>query len=89
MINVDFTRLSSKGQIVIPQDMRRDLRIGDRFIIIRRDNEFVLKPAVDLGENFLEDLDFAKNTLEALKKYDKGKFREKEAKDFLTELEKW
>ena len=89
MINVDFTKMSSKGQIVIPQEMRKDLSIGDRFIIIRKGNEIILKPARDLEENFLEDLDFAKKTLAALDKYAKGKFREMEGKDFLKELGKW
>ena len=89
MINVDFTKMSSKGQIVIPQEMRKDLSVGDRFIIIRRDNEIILKPANDLEKNFLEDLNFAKKTLAALDKYGKGKFKETEGKDFLKELEKW
>jgi len=81
--------MSSKGQIVIPQDMRKDLSVGDKFVIIRRDKEFVLKPAADLEENFLEDLDFAKRTLAALKRYGRGKFREMEDKEFLSEVEKW
>jgi AbrB family looped-hinge helix DNA binding protein len=89
MINVDFTRMSSKGQIVIPQEMRKDIAVGDRFIIIQRGNEIILKPADDLEENFLEDLDFAKKTLASLDKYGKGKFKETEGKDFLKELEKW
>jgi AbrB family looped-hinge helix DNA binding protein len=89
MINVDFTKMSSKGQIVIPQEMRKGLDVGDRFIIIRRDNEIILKPAEDLEENFLEDLNFAKKTLASLDKCGKGKFKEMEGKDFLKELEKW
>ncbi len=89
MIKVDFTKMSSKGQIVIPQEMRKDLAVGDRFIIIRRGNEIILKPAGDLEENFLEDLDFAKKTLASLDRYCKGKFKEVEGKDFLKELEKW
>ncbi len=89
MINVDFTKMSSKGQIVIPQEMRKDIAVGDRFIIIQRDNEIILKPADSLEGNFLEDLNFAKKTLASLDKYGKGKFKEIEGKDFLKELEKW
>lgn len=89
MINVDFTKISSKGQIVIPQEMRKDLNIGDRFIIIKKGKDFVLKPAEDLEENFLEDLSFAKKTLDALDRYEKGKFKERDDTEFLTELEKW
>ncbi|MBM3308993.1 MAG: AbrB/MazE/SpoVT family DNA-binding domain-containing protein [Candidatus Altiarchaeales archaeon] len=89
MINVDVTKLSSKGQIVIPQDMREEFSVGDKFVIIKDDHQLILKPLQDLGKNFMEDLKFAKRTVEALGKYEKGKFKEASSKDFLVELEKW
>lgn len=89
MVNVDVTKISSKGQIVIPQDMRKDLKIGEKLVIIKKDHEFILKPVKDVGKNFLEDLDFAKKTLEALSRYEKGEFNEVEGDEFLAELEKW
>jgi AbrB family looped-hinge helix DNA binding protein len=41
------TRLSSKGQIVIPQAIRErhQFRAGDELVIEERDNEIVLKKA--------------------------------------------
>ncbi|MCK4492373.1 MAG: AbrB/MazE/SpoVT family DNA-binding domain-containing protein [Candidatus Altiarchaeales archaeon] len=89
MVNVNVTKLSSKGQIVIPQDMRKDFSVGDKFVIIKKGHQFILKPVNEVGKNFLEDLDFAKKTLEALKRYEKGEFREMEGVEFLAELEKW
>lgn len=89
MINIDVTKISSKGQVVIPQDMRKEFSVGDKFVIIKSSRQFILKPVNDLEENFVEDLDFAKKTLDALERYEKGKFREMSDKAFLTELEKW
>ena len=89
MINVDVTRLSSKGQVVIPQDMRGEFKVGDKFVIIKEGQQFILKPLQDLGKNFMEDLKFAKRTLEALGRYEKGNFKEAGGNEFLVELEKW
>jgi len=89
MINVDVTKLSSKGQVVIPRDMREEFNIGDKFVIIKKDHQFILKPLQDLGINFMEDLKFAKRTIDALERYEKGNFKEASINDFLDELEKW
>ncbi len=36
-----------------------------------------------------EDLEFARRTEEALKRYDKGEFKSMSGEKFLKELEKW
>jgi AbrB family looped-hinge helix DNA binding protein len=45
MKNVDFTRLSSKGQIVVPRRIRERLRLadGEIFLIFGTDDTLVLK----------------------------------------------
>lgn len=42
---VEFTKLSSKGQIVIPQDIRisMNLRGGTPFAVMKHDNTILLK----------------------------------------------
>jgi len=72
MIDIAVTKLSSKGQVVIP--------LGDQLI---------LKKASDLGKNFEEDLTFAKRTEDALKRYEKGLYKEMNARDFAAEIEEW
>ena len=57
VVNVDVTKMSSKGQVVIPLDMRKDFSVGDKFLIIKRDHQLILKPVKEVGGNFLEDLD--------------------------------
>lgn len=43
MEDIKFTKLSSKGQIVIPQDMRKDFKVGTPFTIMRCNDTFLLR----------------------------------------------
>jgi len=40
-MDVAITKVSSKGQIVIPSNMRKDISIGDEFIIIKEENKLI------------------------------------------------
>ena len=81
--------MSSKGQIVIPQEMREDIAEGDKMVIIKNDGQLILKKMEDFDKNLKEDLEFAKRTEEAWKRYDKGEFKSMDSKEFLKELKKW
>jgi AbrB family looped-hinge helix DNA binding protein len=89
MFDIEVTKMSSKGQIVIPQEMRVGLSKGDKFVIIKSGKELIIKPVKHIKGDFLEDLEFAKRTLKAFDDYKKGKCRELSKEDFLKELEKW
>ena len=89
MIEIDTTKVSSKGQIVIPSNMRGDFKEGDTLLIIKDKNTLLLKKANDLDEQFKEDLEFAKRTEEAYKRHERGEFKILSAEKFLKELEKW
>lgn len=43
---IDTTKMSSRGQVVIPLDMREDIKEGDKLIVIRKDNEIILKKSI-------------------------------------------
>lgn len=88
---MDFaiTRISSKGQIVIPVEMRSDLKPGEKIMIIKNNDQFIMKKADALQGNFEEDLAFARRTEKAWEKYDKGEFKSMEYDDFLEEVQKW
>ena len=81
--------MSSKGQIVVPAEMRQDIHEGEKFIIIRNDRQIILEKVSEFDKKLEEDLIFAKKTEEALKKYEKGEFIKKDEKEFFEELEKW
>lgn len=89
MIDIDITKMSSKGQIVIPQNMRKGYKEGERFIIIKNKDQLILKKASDFNKNLKEDLEFAKRTEEAWKRYEKGEFIKMDFDDFMREAKKW
>jgi len=43
---IDTTKMSSRGQVVIPLDMREGIKEGDKLIVIRKDNEIILKKEI-------------------------------------------
>jgi AbrB family looped-hinge helix DNA binding protein len=45
-ISIDTTKMSSRGQVVIPLDMRKDIKEGDKLIVIRKENEIILKKSI-------------------------------------------
>jgi len=81
--------MSSKGQVVIPQELRKGIKEGEEFIIIRDGSRIILKSIKDFNENIKEDLEFAKRTEEAWKAYERGEFTSMDADDFLKEIKKW
>ena len=88
MADISITKMSSKGQIVIPQEMRKGIKEGEKLVVIRNNGQIILKKAVDFDKNLKEDLEFARRTEESWKRYDKGEFISMDAKDFLKELRK-
>lgn len=89
MVQIDTTKISSKGQIVIPSHMRDDFKEGDTLLIIKGENSFLLKKADSLDDNFKEDLEFAKRTEEAYKRHEKGEFIQMDFDEFIEEMKKW
>jgi len=89
MVDISITKMSSKGQIVIPNEMRRNLEEGDRLVIIKNDNQLILKKVEDFDKNLEEDLDFARKTEEAWKRRERGGFKSMDSRDFIRDLKKW
>jgi len=59
---IDTTKMSSRGQVVIPLEMRKDIKEGDKLIVIKKDNEIILKKSIP--ENALwSEKSLAKNWL--------------------------
>lgn len=89
MANINVTKMSSKGQIVIPSDMRTDLKEGDEILIIKDEDRIILKKADKLTEQMKEDLEFARRTEEAYQRHEKGEFTKMDFDDFIEEMKKW
>ena len=89
MVEISLTKISSKGQVVIPQEMRDKLKEGDKLVVIKNNGQIILKKMEDFNKNLQEDLEFAKRTEEAWKRYDRGEFISMDAENFLKEIKKW
>jgi len=86
---MELTKISSKGQLVIPRGIRKELNIkdGDIFATKREKDMIVLKKIKD---PILEkDLRILKKVEEAWKDMEKGRFRKMKKEEFLKELDRW
>ena len=88
-MEIEFTRISSKGQIVIPLDIRNKMKIsdGETFAVSAQDNLIVLKKVDNPMEE--EDLNTLREIEEAWKEIGEGKFKKMKSDDFLKEISKW
>ena len=89
MVEIETAIISSKGQIVIPINMRKDIKEGDKFLIIKDKSSFILKKADNLDEKFKEDLEFCRRTEEAYKKIESGKGIRMDFDEFIKDIKKW
>lgn len=88
-MNMAMTKMSSKGQIVIPVEMRKDMKEGEQLIILEQDDFLIIKPASKADKNFEGDIVFAKRTEAALKRLEKGEGIEMDFDEFLKEARTW
>jgi AbrB family looped-hinge helix DNA binding protein len=88
-MDVAITRMSSKGQVVIPASMRTDLPEGEKILIIREGERIILKPLTNIEPALREDILFAEKTEAAFVEYSRGTFTKKDAGDFIEEMDSW
>ncbi|MDD4353848.1 MAG: AbrB/MazE/SpoVT family DNA-binding domain-containing protein [Candidatus Nanoarchaeia archaeon] len=88
-MEIALTKMSSKGQIVIPLDLRKGIKDGEKLILIKNESQILIKKVSSLGENFKDNLEFAKLTEKAYEKYLKGEFKQLKSEKFLEELKEW
>ena len=88
-MDIALTKMSSKGQVVIPAEMRENITEGEKLLIIKNKNQLIMKKANEMNKNLKEDLEFARRTDEALKRIEKGKGIRMDFDKFIEEMKKW
>lgn len=90
-MDIAITRMSSKGQVVIPVEMRKNFPKGEKLVILSTADSIQLKKASTMSKKILEDIEFAKRTNAALERYEKNpkSFKRMSAEAFLEEIKKW
>ena len=86
MSQIDITKMSSKGQVVIPQELREDFNEGDKIVVIRNNDQIILKKANKFDKQVEEDIIVAKRVEESWKEIEQGKFKRMSGKEFLKEI---
>ena len=84
-----ITKMSSKGQVVIPIEMREGLKEGDKLVVIRNGKQIILKKADKFDEQLKEDLEFARRTEMAYEKIEAGKYISVDSDNLEEEMMKW
>lgn len=88
--DVQLTRLSSKGQIVIPQAIRKKMNMkeGNVFAVTSPKEGTLILKKIDRPFS-QEDISLLRDLEEAWEDIEKGNFRRAKRGDFLAELDKW
>ena len=88
-LNLELVRVSSKGQLVIPQEIREkiDIEEGDTFAVTSKDHLIVLKKIK--SPILKEELADLKEVEKAWREIEKGECKKATEKEFLTMLKKW
>jgi bifunctional DNA-binding transcriptional regulator/antitoxin component of YhaV-PrlF toxin-antitoxin module len=83
---MEITKLSTKGQIVIPESLRKGFDSGTPFVVSRQDNLIILKEVKGMTNEEqaeLEELD------KVWKEIDNGKCESYTEKDFFAKMKEW
>ncbi len=83
---MEITKLSSKGQVVIPEKIRKDFKPGTPFLVTEVDGMVILKSIPNITREELETLKSIKKAWDDLAA---GKGKKQNTAEFLKDLEKW
>lgn len=83
---MEITKLSTKGQVVIPESLRKDFEIGTPFVVSKKNDLIVLKAVSGLNESEEKGL----IELEKIwNEIDSGKATKMDFDLFMDEIKRW
>jgi len=81
-----ITNLSTKGQVVIPEEMRKGLEVGTPFFVTRQNGLIILKVVEGLTKKEMKEM---KELDKIWKEIDEGKCTTLNVEDFFKDMNKW
>ena len=85
----ELTRLSSRGQIVIPTSIRRKMNIKEgTYLAVSAEKDMLVMKKLD-AKMKPEDLKTLRLIQEAWEDMEKGRYKVYSVKEFFKELKKW
>ena len=83
---MQITKLSTRGQIVIPDEFRKDFDVGTPFIVTKQDSLIILKPVEGLTEEEKKEMKELDKIWEDI---DSGKCKSYSADEFFSKMKEW
>lgn len=83
---MEITKLSTKGQVVIPEQLRQDFEAGTAFVVTRTGKMIILKEVEGLTKKEIKEM---KELDKIWNDIDKGKGLTKSKEEFLKEIKIW
>lgn len=83
---MEVTKLSTKGQIIIPEEFRKDLEVGTSFIVSKQNDLIILKKVGGLTEEEEKEI---KELDKIWKDIDAGNCDSYTEKEFFEEMKRW
>lgn len=84
---MEITKLSSKGQVVIPEKVRKDFEVGTPFLVTELDDMIILKKMPGITK---EELKTLKGIRKAWQDIERGKAKKfNSVDDFIKEFKTW
>ena len=83
---METTKLSSKGQVVIPEKIRHGIEIGTPFTVTRKDNLIILKSVGGLTKKEKKEIE---ELNEIWNEGDQGKCETYSEEEFFKKLKEW
>jgi len=90
-MDIATTKMSSKGQIVIPIEMREGIKEGEKLVIIRSKNQIIIEKVEYISKSLEKDIQRAKKVDKIVQDYEdgKGNWTRMDFDDFIEEIKKW
>lgn len=83
---MEITKLSTKGQIVIPESIRKNLEVGSAFRVMKKGNLIILKGIEGFSKEEVKEME----ELDKIwKDIDSGKGKTTSVEEFLKEMKTW
>ena len=83
---MEITKLSTKGQIVIPEEIRKDIELGTAFVVSKQNDLIILKRVEGLTKQEMEEM---KELDKIWKDVDSGKCESYTEKEFFKKMKEW
>ena len=83
---MEITKLSTKGQIVIPESLRKGLAVGTSFTIAKKGDIIVLKKVEGLTKEEMAEMEELNSVW---KEIDSGKCKSYTTEEFFKKMKEW